>query len=99
MDDLTIFRIGNMRYLVVYNAGNRGKNWTWLLKNKARSDVTISDVSADVAMLAVQGRRAGTVLWNVSGVKLEDVERYGTRDVKGAGIPCFLRRGRYKVVE
>jgi len=95
MDDLTIFRIGNMRYLVVYNAGNRDKNWTWLLKNKARSDVTISDVSDDVAMFAVQGPRAGTVLWNVSGVKLEEVERYGTRDVKVAGIPCLLTRSGY----
>jgi aminomethyltransferase len=95
MDDLTIFRIGSIRYLVVYNAGNRDKNWTWLLKNKTRSDVTISDVSDDVAMFAVQGPRAGTVLWNVSGVKLEEVERYGTRDVKVAGIPCLLTRSGY----
>jgi aminomethyltransferase len=95
MDDLTIFRIGNMRYLVVYNAGNRDKNWNWLLKNRTRSDVTISDVSDDVAMFAVQGPRAGTVLWNVSGVKLEEVERYGTRDVKIAGIPCLLTRSGY----
>ncbi len=95
MDDLTIFRIGNMRYLVVYNAGNRDKNWTWLLKNKTRSDVTISDVSDDVAMFAVQGPRASTVLWNVSGVKLDEVERYGTRDGKVAGIPCLLTRSGY----
>ena len=95
MDDLTIFRIGSMRYLVVYNAANRDKNWAWLLKNKTRSDVTISDVSDDVAMFAVQGPRAGTVLWNVSDVKLEEVERYGTRDVKVAGIPCLLTRSGY----
>ena len=95
MDDLTIFRIGSMRYLVVYNAANRDKNWTWLLKNKTRSDVTISDVSDGVAMFAVQGPRASTVLWNVSGVKLEEVERYGTRDVKVAGIPCLLTRSGY----
>jgi len=95
MDDLTIFRIGSIRYLVVYNAGNRDKNWTWLLKNKTRSDVTISDVSDDVAMFAVQGPRAGTVLWNVSGVKLEEVERYGTRDVKVARISCLLTRSGY----
>jgi len=95
MDDLTIFRIGSIRYLVVYNAGNRDKNWTWLRKNKTRSDATISDVSDDVAMFAVQGPRASTVLWNVSGVQLEEVERYGTRDVKVAGIPCLLTRSGY----
>jgi aminomethyltransferase len=95
MDDLTIFRIGSMRYLVVYNAGNRDKNWNWLLRNKPRSEVTISDVSDDVAMFAVQGPRAGIVLWNVSGIKLEEVERYGTKDVKVAGIPCLLTRSGY----
>jgi len=95
MDDLTIFRIGSMRYLVVYNAGNRDKNWNWLLRNKPRTEVTISDVSDDVAMFAIQGPRANTVLWNVSGVKLEEVERYGTKDVKVAGIPCLLTRSGY----
>ena len=95
MDDLTIFRIDSMRYLVVYNAGNRDKNWNWLLRNKPRTEVTISDVSDDVAMFAVQGPRANTVLWNVSGVKLEEVERYGTKDVKVAGIPCLLTRSGY----
>jgi aminomethyltransferase len=95
MDDLTIFRIGSLRYLVVYNAGNRDKNWNWLLKNKSRSDVTISDISDDAAMFAVQGPRAETVLRNVSGVKLEEIEKYGTKDAKVAGIPCLLTRSGY----
>jgi aminomethyltransferase len=95
MDDLTIFRIDSIRYLVVYNAGNRDKNWNWLLKNRPRNDVTLSDVSDNVAMFAVQGPRAGVVLWNVSGVKLEEVEKYGTRDVKVAGVPCLLTRSGY----
>src|SRR5206468_2746002 len=95
MDDLTIFRIANLRYLVVYNAGNRDKNWNWLLKNKTRADLTVLDVSDDVAMFAVQGPRAGTVLWNVSGVQLDEVEKYGTKDVKMAGIPCLLTRSGY----
>jgi len=95
IDDLTIFRIGNLRYLVVYNAGNRDKNWNWLLKNKTRTDAIISDVSDVVAMFAVQGPRANTVLWNVSGVKLDEVEKYGTKDAKVAGIPCLLTRSGY----
>ena len=95
MDDLTIFRIDNLRYLVVYNAGNRDKNWNWLLKNRPGSDLSISDVSDDVAMFAVQGPRAGVVLWNVSGVKLEEVEKYGTKEVKIAGVPCLLTRSGY----
>ena len=95
IDDLTIFRIDSVRYLVVYNAGNRDKNWNWLLKNRPRSGVALSDVSDSVAMFAVQGPRAGTVLWNVSGVKLEEMEKYGTKDLKIDGISCLLTRSGY----
>src|SRR5207253_4644965 len=63
--------------------------------NKTRTDVTVSDVSDDVAMFAVQGPRASTVLWSLSGVKLDEVEKYGTRDLKTAGIPCLLTRSGY----
>src|SRR5438552_18069318 len=89
MDDLTIFRIGNLRYLVVYNAGNRDKNWNWLLKNKTRSAVNVSDVSDDVAMFAFHGPRASTVLWNLSSVKRDETEKYATKDAKAAVIPCL----------
>lgn len=95
MDDLTIFRTASQRYLVVYNAANREKNWNWLVSNKPLSDLTLSDVSDNVAMFAVQGPRAATVLLNVSGVKLEEVERYGAMDVKVAGTPCLLTRSGY----
>jgi len=95
MDDLTIFRIDTLRYLVVYNAGNREKNWNWLVKNKPSSNVELNDVSDNVAMYAVQGPRAHTTLWNVSGVKLEEVEKYGTKDAKVAGAQCLLTRSGY----
>jgi aminomethyltransferase len=95
MDDLTIFRLESQRYLVVYNAANREKNWSWLVKNKPISDMILSDVSDNVAMFAVQGPRAATVLRNASGVKLEEIERYGTREVKIADAPCLLTRSGY----
>ena len=95
MDDLTIFRLGSQRYLVVYNAANREKNWNWLVKNKPVTELALSDVSDNVAMFAVQGPRAGTVLWSVSGVKLDEIERYGTREVKVADAACTLTRSGY----
>lgn len=95
MDDLTVFRTDSQRYLVVYNAANREKNWNWLTRNKPSTELTLSDVSDNVAMFAVQGPRAATVLWSISGVKLDEVERYGTRDVKVAGVPCLLTRSGY----
>ena len=95
MDDLTIFRTGSQRFLTVYNAANREKNWDWLVRNKPQTEIALSDVSDNVAMFAVQGPRAATVLWNVSGIKLDEVERYGARDAKVSGVPCLLTRSGY----
>ncbi len=95
IDDLTVFRIGPAKYLVVYNAANRGKDWEWLQKNKGSRRVMVSDVSDDVAMFAVQGPRAANLLKSVSGARLEDVERYGTLEVKVAGLPCLVTRSGY----
>ena len=95
MDDLTIFRLGSQRYLVVYNAANREKNWNWLIKNKPLTEISLSDVSDNVAMFAVQGPRAETVLRYVSGVKLDEIEKYGIRELKVADASCTLTRSGY----
>ena len=95
IDDLTVFRIGESKFMVVYNAGNRDKDWNWLLKNKGSSKATVSDVSDDVAMFAVQGPRAGEVLRNISKVRLEEVDRYGTKDVTVEDLPCLITRSGY----
>src|SRR5919108_2145786 len=38
IDDLTIFRTGQSKFLVVYNAANREKNWNWLMKHVSSKD-------------------------------------------------------------
>lgn len=95
IDDLTVFRIGPSKYLVVYNAANRRKDWEWFQKNKESQRVTTTDISDDVAMFAVQGPRAAGLLWTVSAARLEDIERFGTQDANIAGLPCLVTRSGY----
>lgn len=95
IDDLTVFRIGPSKFLVVYNAANRDKDWNWLQKNKGSSKVVLSDVSDEVAMFAVQGPRAEEVLRKISRVRLEEIEKYGSRDVKVENLPCLVTRSGY----
>src|SRR2546427_12260827 len=52
IDDLTIFRTGQTKYLVVYNAANREKNWAWLEKHQD-PEVELRDGSNQSAMFAV----------------------------------------------
>jgi len=95
IDDLTIFRLGTSRYLVVYNAANREKNWNWLLKNQDHHNVQLKDVSDTVAMFAVQGPRAGAILRAISGVDLENIERYSASEAKVDKIPVLITRTGY----
>jgi glycine cleavage system T protein (aminomethyltransferase) len=94
IDDLTIFHMDTSKFLVVYNAGNRDKNWKWLQENKSPG-VHLSDISDTVAMFAIQGPKAEDVLRDISGISLDGVERYAVRDVKVDGVGCFVTKSGY----
>lgn len=94
IDDLTIFRTGATKYLVVYNAANREKNWAWLEKHRDHQ-VELKDISNQSAMFAVQGPKAGLLLRSISGTRLEEIEKYSGRDVRVGGLSCFVTRSGY----
>ena len=94
IDDLTIFRTGQTKYLVVYNAANREKNWTWLEKHQD-PEVELRDVSDQSAMFAVQGPKAGQLLRSISGARLEEIDKYSGKDVKVGDLSCLVTRSGY----
>jgi len=94
IDDLTIFRTGQTKYLVVYNAANREKNWAWLEKHRD-PEVELRDVSDQSAMFAVQGPKAGQLLRSISGVRLEDIDKYSGKDVRVGDLSCLVTRSGY----
>jgi len=76
VDDLTVFRLGEERFLIVYNATNRVKDYEWV-RGKARAyDVTVSDVSDNVVQVAVQGPRALAALQTTCAEDLSSIRRY-----------------------
>ncbi len=95
IDDLTIFKLGSAKFLVVYNAANREKDWNRLRQHSASFDVLLEDVSDSVAMFAVQGSRAGGLLRKVSGLNLNDVEKYGTAEAVVGSASCLITRSGY----
>ncbi len=97
IDDITVFRLGQSKYLVVYNAGNREKNWKWLTQHLPKyKRVKMTDVSGSVAMFAVQGPMSSQILRSIARADLEDIERYASMDVKVEGrIQCLVTRTGY----
>ncbi|MDR1472434.1 MAG: glycine cleavage system aminomethyltransferase GcvT [Synergistaceae bacterium] len=95
VDDLVVCKHGEEKYLVVVNAANRSKDVEWMRRH-AFGDVTIRDISDDVAQVALQGPRSRAVLSRV--VPPEGIpERYYTF-VDGAeirGARCLVSRTGY----
>ena len=94
IDDLTIFRTSQTKYLVVYNAANREKNWAWLEKHR-EPGAELRDVSDQSAMFAVQGPKAGQLLRSISGVGLEEIDKYSGKDVSVRNLSCLVTRSGY----
>ena len=63
IDDVVVLRLAQESFILVVNAANRSKDLAWLEQHaKKVSDVTIRDLTSDVAMMAVQGPKSLDVL-------------------------------------
>jgi aminomethyltransferase len=76
-DDITVFKLREYEHLVVYNAGNRSKDYDWIVSNSSGLDVSITDVSDNVAMFAVQGPKARKIVGSLSKNNLDTIPRFG----------------------
>ncbi len=65
VDDILVYRLGENHYWLVVNAGNIDKDWEWVSAAKERSglnNLELTNISADVAQLAIQGPLAEEIL-------------------------------------
>jgi len=75
-DDLTVFRMGEDEFLVIYNASGREKDYEWILRQSTAFEVEVKDVSDEVAMFAVQGPKAIATLQKLTKTDLSKIKRY-----------------------
>src|SRR5512138_3251459 len=61
VDDIIVYRRSERRYLVVVNASNVEKDWAWLLAQQP-AGCGLHDLSAQFALLALQGPKAEAIL-------------------------------------
>jgi aminomethyltransferase len=75
VDDVIVMRRAADRYLMVVNAANIAKDFSWL-KAQGPQDCTVADRSDDYALLAIQGPRAETVLATLTSTPLGSIAYY-----------------------
>ncbi len=67
VDDVTVYMLGEERFLVVCNAVNRGKVVEWI-KSHEQGRVDVEDITERTVMLAVQGPGSRGALEGVAGI-------------------------------
>ena len=95
IDDFVVYRMENERFLMVYNASNRQKDYNWLISNAKAFNVKVEDISDNVAMLAVQGPNAAKTLQKISTEDLAKIERFKCGRTKLANSDAYLARTGY----
>ncbi|MFC4411136.1 glycine cleavage system aminomethyltransferase GcvT [Chungangia koreensis] len=95
VDDLLIYKFNDERYLLVVNASNIEKDFEWM-NNHAEGNVTITNRSAEFALLALQGPKAEGILQKMTDVDLSEVKPFRfVEKVDVSGSSVLLSRTGY----
>lgn len=96
VDDLTVYRLEEDRYMAVVNAANVGKDWEWMSSHHDGS-CEFRDVSGETALLALQGPKAEAILRKLipGGGALASIPYYGAARRETAGLDALVSRTGY----
>ncbi len=96
LDDIMIYRFGEQRYFVCANASNAEKIFQWLVKQAAGlAGVQVTDRSAEMAQVAVQGPRSRDLMKPLTAADLDRLKLRHCLETKVAGVPMLLSRSGY----
>jgi aminomethyltransferase len=85
VDDLLVYRIDEKTYMLVVNASNIEKDWSWIAKYNDLG-VDMKDISDRTTLLAIQGPKAAEALQKLTEVDLVSMEYYSFKKGKFGGV-------------
>lgn len=95
VDDLIVYKQEENRYLLVVNAANKDKDFSWITTHLL-GNAEAQDASARFAQLALQGPKAEALLSRLADPKDFPVKYYTARfDKTVGGVPCIISRTGY----
>lgn len=89
VDDFLIYRIDSETYLLVVNAANIDKDWTWCNEQNTMG-ADLYNASDEIAQLAVQGPLALKVMQKLTTSNVVDMEYYTFQKIDIAGIKDLI---------
>jgi aminomethyltransferase len=94
VDDLIVYRLPE-RYLVVVNAGGRTRDLEWWQAHARGLNVDLVDRTAEMAMIALQGPAAETLLQPLCDAPLDRMRYYTATRTRVSGCSVLLARTGY----
>lgn len=96
VDDLTVYRLGEERYLLCVNASNIEKDHAWIVEQAGRTPgATIADESPRWSLLALQGPRAEAILAKLTSMSLASIGYYRCASGEVDSVQAIVSRTGY----
>ena len=84
VDDLLVYRISAVEYMLVVNASNIDKDWNWISQHNTHN-VDMVNISDGMCLFAVQGPLAAKALESLTPAKLDSMGYYTFEKTDFAG--------------
>ncbi len=85
VDDIIVYRMQEQKFLIIVNAGNIEKDLAWF-QARVTPGVTVTDLSPEMGLLALQGPLSQTILLECFGAFYKDLRRFHYKDFEGGVI-------------
>ena len=85
VDDLIVYMLEQNKYMLVVNASNIAKDWSWINQHNSFG-AKLENISDRISLLAVQGPKATETLQSLTDVNLSEVRFYHFIKGEIAGI-------------
>lgn len=96
LDDMLVYRMAPVHFMLVVNAANTGKDFAWIHGQiGAVGDAAVVDTSSRYALIALQGPAARDVLQALATIDLAEIRYYWFAHGEVAGARAMISRTGY----
>jgi aminomethyltransferase len=93
VDDLTVYRLADDRFMLTVNAGNIDKDWAWVTEHGRGP--RWRNASAETGLIAVQGPKAEALVGRLADRDVTKLGYYRFAQGAVAGVPALISRTGY----
>ena len=94
VDDLTLYRLDDDRFMLTVNASNIDKDWAWVTSHGGGT-AQWTNMSTETALIAVQGPKAEGLVGRLADTDVTRVPYYHFVRGAVAGVPAIISRTGY----